>query len=89
MSSVPGLQILDAGPVNDRMLWVKLSDLSAQGTPFARNVAIVGGGGGLAGSTTVGAGWQQQTTVRLALEGDETVWSARSMHLHAFPLTGP
>lgn len=89
MSSVPGLQILDAGPVNDRMLWVKLSDLSAQGAPFARNIAIVGGGGGLAGATTVGAGWQQQTTVRLALEGDETVWSARAMHLHAFPLTGP
>lgn len=89
MSSVPGLQIVDVGTANDRTLWVKLSDLNAQGTPFPRNVVIVGGGGGLAGATLVAGGWQQQTTVQLALDGNDTVYGARGMHLHAFPVTGP
>ena len=89
MSSVPGLQVVDAGPVNDRTIWIKLGDLNAQGGPFQRNVAIVGGGGELAGATLVSAGWQQQTTVQLALEGNDTVYGTRSMHLHAFPVTGP
>jgi len=90
MSSVPGLQIADAGPVGDRVLWVKLGDLGAQqGAPFPRSVVIVGGGGELAGATVVNGGWQQQTTVRLALEGSDTLYGTRSIHLHAFPLTGP
>lgn len=87
-SSVPGLQIVDAGPVNDRTLWIKLSHLGLPGAPFTRNVVIVGGGGELAGAVMVGGGWQQQTTVQLLLEGNDTVYGTRSIHLHAFPLTG-
>lgn len=89
MSSVPGLQIVDAGPVNDRTIWVKLSQLGLPAMAFGRNVVVVGGGGELAGATVVSAGWQQQTTVQLALEGNDTVYGTRSMHLHVFPLTGP
>lgn len=88
-SSVPGLQIVDAGPVSDRTLWVKLSHLGLPGVPFSRNIVIVGGGGELAGSVMVGGGWQQQTVVQLVLEGNDTVYGTRAMHLHAFPLTGP
>jgi hypothetical protein len=41
------------------------------------------------GATPVAGGWQQQTTVQLALEGNDTIYGTRGMHLRAFIVTGP
>lgn len=85
MSSVPGATVSLAEPMGDKSLMVTLKQLPGAPTPA---LAIVGGGGDLAGATTLAAGWKNGTVVHLDLVGDGSLYRQRGVHLHLFPLTG-
>ena len=87
-SSVLGVKIVDVMPMGAKTLMFTLKTygpLTGRATP---KLAVVGGGKGLAGATTVDAGWKDGATVHLELEGSGDVYGSPSLHLHAFPLTG-
>lgn len=85
MSSVPGATISTAEPMGEKMLMVTLKQLPGAPTPA---LVIVGGGGDLAGASTVVAGWKNDTVVHLDLVGEGSLYRQKGVHLHLFPLTG-
>ncbi len=88
VSSVLGVKIVDVMPMGGKTLMFTLKTygpLAGKATP---KLAIVGGGKGLAGATTVDAGWKDGAAVHLEMEGAGDVYASPSLHLHAFPLTG-
>ncbi|HEY5764347.1 MAG TPA: hypothetical protein VIS73_14150 [Rhodocyclaceae bacterium] len=85
MSSVPGAAIGGAEPMGDKALMVTLKRLPGAANPA---LVIVGGGGDLAGATTVAAGWKDGAMVHVDLTGEGSLYRQRGVHLHLFPLTG-
>jgi hypothetical protein len=89
MSSVRGIQVSAVAPAGDQEVMVTLRELSAMVPGVGQPIVIVAGAGNLAGAVIVNGGWKQTTAVHLRLQGTGSIYEQRSMHLHAFPLTGP
>lgn len=85
MSSVPGAAIDKVEPMGEQMLMVTLKQLPGAPTPA---LVIVGGGGDLAGASTVAAGWKNDAVVHVELVGEGSLYRQKGVHLHLFPLTG-
>jgi len=83
MSSVKGMQISGLDKLNDKELLVKIKSVSSD--PVNQNLTLVGGGGDLAGSASVKAGWKDNTQVNLKLQGSGSLFSIEGIHLHLFP----
>ncbi len=83
MSSVKGIQISGIDIVNDKELLVKIKSNSPN--PVNQNLTLVGGGGGLAGSTLAKAGWKDNNTLNLKLQGTGSLYNLMGIHLHLFP----
>lgn len=54
-------------------------------TPVNHNLTLVGGGGDLAGSASVKAGWNDNTKVDVKLQGSGSLYNLEGIHLHLFP----
>jgi hypothetical protein len=85
MSSVPGVAIFNAEPMGEKSVMVTLKAYPGVSTP---RLVIVGGGGQLAGGTTVAAGWKDGAVIHLDLAGTGSLYAQAGVHLHVFPLTG-
>lgn len=85
MSSVPGVAIANAEPMGEKSIMVTLKAYPGVQTP---RLVIVGGGGQLAGGTTLAAGWKDGAVVHLDLTGTGSLYAQPGVHLHVFPLTG-
>lgn len=83
MSSVKGIQISGIDIVNDKELLVKIKSNSPN--PVNQNLTLVGGGGDLAGSTLAKAGWKDNNTLNLKLQGTGSLYNLMGIHLHLFP----
>ena len=83
MSSVKGIQISGIDVVNDKELLVKIKSNSPN--PVNQNLTLVGGGEDLAGSTLAKAGWKDNNTLNLKLEGTGSLYNLMDIHLHLFP----
>ena len=83
MSSVKGMQISGLDILNDKELLVKIKSNSSD--PVNQNLTIVGGGGDLAGSASVKAGWKDNTKANLNLQGSGSLFSLEGIRLHLFP----
>ena len=83
MSSVNGIQISGIDIVNDKELLVKVKSNSPN--PVNQNLTLVGGGGDLAGSTLAKAGWKDNNTLNLKLQGTGSLYNLMGIHLHLFP----
>jgi len=83
ISSVKGIQISGLDIVNDKVLSVKIKSNSSN--PVNQNLTLVGGGGDLAGSASVKAGWNDNTQVNLKLQGTGSLFNLEGVHLHLFP----
>lgn len=88
-SSVPGVRVADVDPAGEREVVVKLRELNVQSPGVAQKLVIVAGGGDLAGAAVVDAGWKQEKTVNVKLNGNGSIYLHRLVHVHIFPLTGP
>ncbi len=73
MSSVKGIQISGLDIVNDKELLVKIKSNSSN--PVNQNLTLVGGGGDLAGSASVKAGWNDNSKVNLKLQGSGSLYN--------------
>jgi hypothetical protein len=85
MSSVPGVAIANAEPMGERSVMVTLKAYPGVQTP---RIVIVGGGGQLAGGTSLAAGWKDGAVVHLDLTGTGSLYAQPGVHLHVFPMTG-
>jgi hypothetical protein len=83
MSSVKGIQISGIDIVNEKELLVKIKSNSPN--PVNQNLTLVGGGGDLAGSTLAKAGWKDNNTLNLKLQGTGSLYNLMGIHLHLFP----
>ncbi len=83
MSSVKGIQISGVDIVNDKELLVKIKSNSSN--PVKQNLTLVGGGGDLAGSASVKAGWNDNSKANLKLQGSGSLYNLEGIHLHLFP----
>lgn len=83
ISSVKGIQISGVDIVNDKELLVKIKSNSSN--TVNQNFTLVGGGGDLAGSALVKAGWMDNTQVNLKLQGNGSLYNLEGIHLHLFP----
>ena len=83
MSSVNGIQISGIDIVNDKELSVKIKSNSSN--TVNQNLTLVGGGGDLAGSASVKAGWNDNTKVNVKLQGSGSLYNLEGIHLHLFP----
>ncbi|HLN34575.1 MAG TPA: hypothetical protein VK250_04765 [Nitrososphaeraceae archaeon] len=83
MSSVKGIQLSGVDIVNDKELLVKIKSNSSN--TVNQNLTLVGGGGDLAGSASVKAGWMDNTPVNVKLQGSGSLFSLEGIHLHLFP----
>ena len=83
MSSIKGIQISGIDVVNDKELLVKIKSNSPN--PVNQNLTLVGGGGDLAGSTLAKAGWKDNNTLNLKLQGTGSLYNLMGIHLHLFP----
>ncbi|HJS65081.1 MAG TPA: hypothetical protein VJ767_09510 [Nitrososphaeraceae archaeon] len=83
MSSVKGIQISGIDIVNDKELLVKIKSNSSN--TVNQNLTLVGGGGDLAGSALVKAGWKENSEVNLKLQGSGSLFNLEGIHLHLFP----
>jgi hypothetical protein len=83
VSSVAGVRVASAEVISEKSLRVTLeSTLGAN-----PRMVLVGGTGALAGGAVVAAGWKNGAEVRLELQGQDSLYAHRAMHLHVFPLT--
>ncbi len=83
ISSVKGMQISGLDIVNDKELLVKIKSDSSD--PVNQTLTLVGGGGDLAGSVSVKAGWKENSEVNLKLQGSGSLFNLEGVHLHLFP----
>jgi hypothetical protein len=83
MSSVKGIQISGINIVNDKELLVKIKSNSPN--PVNQNLTLIGGGGDLAGSILAKAGWKDNNTLNLKLQGTGSLYNLVGIHLHLFP----
>ena len=83
MSSIKGIQISGIDIANDKELLVKIKSNSPN--PVNQNLTLVGGGGDLAGSTLAKAGWKDNNTLNLKLQGTGSLYNLVGIHLHLFP----
>jgi hypothetical protein len=83
MSSVKRIQISGIDIVNDKELLVKIKSNSPN--PVNQNLTLVGGGRDLAGSTLAKAGWKDNNTLNLKLQGTGSLYNLMGIHLHLFP----
>jgi plastocyanin len=85
MSSVKGVKVSDVAIINDTSLIVTVSELSPMFNSTVEDIVIVGGGGGLAGSTLLEGNWEQNATSTLNLVGTGSVYSTNKLTVHLFP----
>ena len=85
MSSVKGVKVSDVAMVNDTSLIVTVSELNPISNTTVGDIVIVGGGGGLAGSTLLEGNWKQNTTSTLNLVGTGSLYSTNKLTVHLFP----
>ena len=85
MSSVKGVKVSDVATINDTSLIVTVSELSPMFNSTVGDIVIVGGGGGLAGSTLLEGNWKQNATSTLNLVGTGSVYSTDKLTVHLFP----
>jgi plastocyanin len=85
MSSVKGVKVSDVAIINDTSLIVTVSELSPMFNSTVGDIVIVGGGGGLAGSTLLEGNWKQNATSTLTLVGTGSVYSTDKLTVHLFP----
>lgn len=83
VSSIPGVQVGEAKVLGEKAVSVTLRSSLASNP----KMVVVGGAGGLAGASVVAAGWRDGVQVTLTLQGSDTVYAHRGMHIHLFPLT--
>jgi len=84
MSSVKGVKVSDVAIINDTSLIVTVSELSPMFNSTVGDIVIVGGGGGLAGSTLLEGNWKQNATSTLNLVGTGSVYSTDKLTVHLF-----
>lgn len=89
MSSVRGVAIDEVAAAGDKAVVVTLRELNITHPGVGQKIAVVGGGGDLAGATIIDGGWKDKQKVQLNFTGDGTIYSQRKLKLHIFPLTGP
>jgi hypothetical protein len=85
MSSVKGIKVSDVAIVNDTSLIVTVSEFNPVSNSTVGDIAIVGGGGNLAGSTLLEGNWKQNTTSTLNLVGTGSAYSTNKLTVHLFP----
>ena len=85
MSSAKGVKVSDVAIINDTSLIVTVSELNPMTNSTVGDIAIVGGGGDLAGSTLLEGNWKQNTTSTLTLVGTGSVYSTEKLTVHLFP----
>ena len=73
MSSVKGIQISGIDILNDKELFVNIKSNSSN--TVNQNLTLVGGGGDLAGSASVKAGWNDNTKVNVKLQGSGSLYN--------------
>lgn len=89
MSSVRGVAIDEIAAAGDQAVIVTLRELNVTHPGIGQKIAIVGGGGDLAGAVIVEGGWKESKKIQLNLTGDGTIYSQKTLKFHIFPLTGP
>jgi hypothetical protein len=87
MSSVKGVKITDVAIVNDTSIVLTVRELNPTSNNTVGAIAIVGGGGDLAGSSLLDGNWNESTTATINFVGTGSVYSTDRLMIHLFPFS--